>query len=48
MRFRSLDASVCHLKGAFDGPCAFGSLVLDASVAFEYVVPQSSTTSVFS
>ena len=48
MRFRSLDASICHLKGPFTGPCAFESLVLEASVAFEYVEPQSSTTSVFS
>ena len=48
MRFRSSDASNCHLKGAFDGPCAFGSLVLNASVTFEYVEPQSSTASVFS
>ena len=48
MRFRSLDASICHLKGAFIGPCAFESLALEASAALEYVEPQSSTTSVFS
>ena len=48
MRSKSLGASVCHLKGAFDGPCDFGSLVLNASVALEYVEPQSSTTFVFS